>query len=347
MQKDLTVQLVFDTMCGGLEASWFSGRAGAKRILSRDTAESSRPNLIGPLNFSTPNRIQILGKAECAQLQDNSDSSQATPDADSSRELERLLSTTCDLIVIADNREPPQVLQRVAAQHDIAIFNVASSYTDCLNLLRYRLTQYLAESRVLHGVMMDVLGTGVLITGDSGVGKSELALELVSRGHILVADDAPEFRRIAPDTLEGRCPDLLQDFLEVRGLGILNISRMYGHAHTRKRKILKFIIRLELLKAGELNERIDRSADEKQMRDILGVNIAEQIIPVAPGRNLAVLVEAAVRNHILVGSGYNATAEFIDRQARALESDEAAQSEPRQVNSQVRSHSVSHIEEKQ
>ena len=318
MQQDLTVQLVFDTMCSDLGASWDGSRRGGARILSRDTSDSSRPALIGPLNFSTPNRIQILGKAECAQLQPDTDLAR-TIGADSITELERLLSSSCDLIIVTDHQESPAVLQEVSERHDIAIFRVASSYTDCLNLLRYRLTQYLAESQVLHGVMMDVLGTGVLITGDSGVGKSELALELVTRGHILVADDAPEFRRIAPDTLEGRCPELLQDFLEVRGLGILNIARMYGHAHTRKRKILKFIVRLEPLKAHELNQRIDRSADEKNIRTILGVNIPEQIVPVAPGRNLAVLVEAAVRNHILVNTGYNSTSEFISRQTRALE----------------------------
>lgn len=314
MQQNLTVQLVFDTMCSDLKASWYGGSAGASRVLSREIAASGRTNLIGPLNFSSPNRVQILGEAECALLDANTNSEQ---------ELQRLLQPTCDLIVITSGKQPPPVLAGVAAQHDIAIFCVAGSYTDCLNLLRYRLTQYLAESRVLHGVLMDVLGTGVLITGDSGVGKSELALELVSRGHILVADDAPEFRRIAPDTLEGRCPELLRDFLEVRGLGILNIARMYGHAHTRKRKILKFIIRLELMQASELNERINRSSDEMDIREIFGVGIPEQIVPVAPGRNLAVLVEAAVRNHILVNTGYNANAEFIARQNVALQEDEA------------------------
>lgn len=315
MRQDLTVQLVFDTMCSNLQASWFTKGVGASRVLSRETGADPRPNLIGPLNFSSPNRVQMLGKAECAQLE-------ATINGEN--ELERLLPDTCDLIVITDNRKPPETLQQVAAHHDIAIFCVTSSYNDCLNLLRYRLTQYLAETRVLHGVLMDVLGTGVLITGGSGVGKSELALELVSRGHILVADDAPEFRRIAPDTLEGRCPELLRDFLEVRGLGILNIARMYGNAHTRKRKILKFIIRLELMQADELNEQIDRSTDEIATRDILGIYIPEQVIPVAPGRNLAVLVEAAVRNHILVNTGYNAASDFIARQADALQRDQAA-----------------------
>ena len=327
MQQDLTVQLVFDTMCGNLGARWDSSRRGGARVLSRDTSDTARPALIGPLNFSTPNRIQILGKAECAQLQPANGAPSAIG-SNSIAELEHLLSSSCDLIIVTDHQEPPAILQQVAERHDIAIFSMASSYTDCLNLLRYRLTQYLAESQVLHGVMMDVLGTGVLITGDSGVGKSELALELVTRGHILVADDAPEFRRIAPDTLEGRCPELLQDFLEVRGLGILNIARMYGHAHTRKRKILKFIIRLEPLKANELNQRIDRSTDEKNFRAILGVNIAEQIVPVAPGRNLAVLVEAAVRNHILVNTGYNSTSEFITRQSQALKTDTTNNSTP-------------------
>jgi len=171
----------------------------------------------------------------------------------------------------------------------------------------------------IHGVMMDVLGTGVLITGESGVGKSEVALELVSRGHILVADDAPEFRRIAPETLEGSCPPLLRGFLEVRGLGILNIARMYGHAHTRRRKILKFIIELKVMNPGINNESIERLQDVHGERDILGVRIRKRTIPVAPGRNLSVLVEAAVRNHILTDTGYDATADLIQKQAMMLE----------------------------
>jgi len=305
MEK-LTVQRVFDAMCHGLDMRWIAGLDGGSRVLSRDTDPASRPALIGPLNRSHPNRVQLLGRAELEWLKSLTGSIEPT-------------LANSDLIIVTDGQTPLTSLVELAEKNRIPLFVAHCSYNDCVNTLRYRLTQDLAKRTVIHGVLMDVLGTGVLIVGESGVGKSELALELVSRGHILVADDAPEFSRIAPDTLEGRCPPILQDFLEVRGLGILNIARMYGHAHTRRRKILKFIIELRTLHPDELNDEIDRSSDTYQEQDILGVVIRQRILPVAPGRNLAVLVEAAVRSHILTSTGYNATEDLIHKQSRKLE----------------------------
>lgn len=308
----LTVQQVYDTMCQDLALHWYGGPRGTSRVLSRDSDPENRPNLIGPLNFNSPNRVQLLGRAEIALLDDD------RPGADVSR-LEATLTNQCDLVIVTDGQRPTDHLARLSEQLELPLLITETSYIDCLNTLRYRLTQELADREVIHGVLMDVLGTGVLITGESGVGKSELALELISRGHILVADDAPEFRRIAPETLEGRCPPLLQDFLEVRGLGILNIARMYGHAHTRRRKILKFIIHLSAMEAEELNQSIDRSVDLQSERIILGITIPERLLPVAPGRNLAVLVEAAVRSHILSNTGYNATDDLVSKHAAQLE----------------------------
>ena len=165
---------------------------------------------------------------------------------------------------------------------------------------------------------MEVLGAGILITGESSIGKSELALELISRGHSLVADDAPEFRRIAHNTIEGSCPPLLRDFLEVRGLGVINIRRMYGHASTRHQKILRFIVRLELMDDAHPFAEDTRLQRPDQNRNVLGVEISELTIPVAPGRNLAVLVEAAVRNYLLKKSGYDSAAEFESLQSKIL-----------------------------
>lgn len=309
MEK-LTVQHVFDTMCQGLDIQWTAGLNGGDRVLSRETSADIRPSLIGPLNANNPNRVQVLGRAEMALITGIAEN-----------DLDTALSHS-DLIIVTDGQRLPDSLSGWANNSGIPLFTAHSSYNDCLNTLRHRLTQALAERAVMHGVLMDVLGTGVLIIGESGVGKSELALELVSRGHILVADDAPEFSRIAPETLEGRCPTLLQDFLEVRGLGILNIARMYGHAHTRRRKILKFIIELRTMKPEELNDSISRDSELHKEREILGVRIRQRTIPVAPGRNLAVLVEAAVRNHILTSTGYNATEDLILKQSQQLLSGE-------------------------
>jgi HPr kinase/phosphorylase len=167
-----------------------------------------------------------------------------------------------------------------------------------------------------------VLEIGVLITGDSSIGKSELALELISRGHGLVADDVVELQQIGPETIQGRCPPLLRDFLEVRGLGVLNIKSIFGETAIRPRKVLRLMVHLEMPVNGM--EPRDRLATRSGTQDILGVEIPTVTLAVAPGRNLAVLVEAAVRNHILITRGVDSTRDFIERQARALRAGEEA-----------------------
>jgi HPr kinase/phosphorylase len=179
----------------------------------------------------------------------------------------------------------------------------------------------LGEVSTIHGVMLDVLEIGVLITGDSSIGKSELALELISRGHGLVADDVVELQQIGPETIQGRCPQMLRDFLEVRGLGVLNIRSIFGETAVRPRKALRLIVQLEPFEPGL--EPKDRLATRAGTQDILGVEIPTVTLAVAPGRNLAVLVEAAVRNHILITRGINSTAEFIKRQEEAMRGEES------------------------
>jgi HPr kinase/phosphorylase len=164
-----------------------------------------------------------------------------------------------------------------------------------------------------------VLEIGVLITGDSSIGKSELALELISRGHGLVADDVVELQQIGPETIQGRCPPMLRDFLEVRGLGVLNIRSIFGETAVRPRKALRLMVHLDMPEGGY--EPKDRLATRAGTQDILGVEIPTVTLAVAPGRNLAVLVEAAVRNHILLTRGINSTREFIARQEAALARD--------------------------
>jgi HPr kinase/phosphorylase len=170
---------------------------------------------------------------------------------------------------------------------------------------------------------MEVMGIGILLTGPSGVGNSELALELLSRGHRLVADDAPEFRRTAPDAVHGSCPPMLADFIEVRGLGILNVRAMYGNNAVMPHKRLHLIIHLQhLTENGNVSE-FDRLDSKQRHRSILGVDIPEVILPVAAGRDLAVIIEAAVRNHVLYLNGYNAAEDFIERQQQYIDNKDA------------------------
>jgi HPr kinase/phosphorylase len=183
-------------------------------------------------------------------------------------------------------------------------------------MLRPYLARALAESSTTHGVFLDVLGMGVLITGDSGVGKSELGLELISRGSGLIADDVVELYRIGPETVEGRCPALLKDFLEVRGLGVLNIRTIFGEAALRPRKNLKLIVHLEK-PAGEAAP-LERLPLKPGSEPVMGVDIRKVSIPVAAGRNLAVLTEAAVRNYVLQLRGFDSTQEFVSRQSESM-----------------------------
>jgi HPr kinase/phosphorylase len=185
-------------------------------------------------------------------------------------------------------------------------------------LLRPYLGRALAPSSSRHGVLLDVLGLGVMITGESGVGKSELALELVSRGHGLVADDVVELYRIAPETLEGRCPPMLRDFLEVRGLGMLNIRTIFGETAVRRKKNMKLIVHLQKPSSVDFNT-MERLPINDVTENILNVNIRKVIIPVAAGRNLAVLVEAAVRNYVLQLRGIDSAQEFLTRHQQEME----------------------------
>jgi len=162
-----------------------------------------------------------------------------------------------------------------------------------------------------------VLGMGVLLTGDPAVGKSELALDLITRGSRLVADDAPEFTRIAPDIVSGTCPPLLREFLEVRGLGILNIRAMFGDSSIKRQKYLRLIVHLKRMSADQISS-MDRLSGTHANLDVLGVSIPHVTVPVAPGRNLSVLVESAVRNHLLRLKGYDATEVLIERQQQAI-----------------------------
>ena len=174
-----------------------------------------------------------------------------------------------------------------------------------------------AVKTVVHGVFLDIHGLGVLLTGDSGVGKSELALELISRSHCLIADDAIEFSQQDPGEVLGTCPEALRDFLEVRGLGALNIRAMYGDGVIQTSKNLCLIVHLERM-APEKIQQVDRLEGCYGHQHILGTEIPMVTLPVASGRNLAVLVEAAVRHHILLRKGYNASEAFIARQQQIL-----------------------------
>jgi HPr kinase/phosphorylase len=259
----------------------------------------------------------VIGQAEQRYLEDMS--RVAREDA-----FNRLLASQPAGIILANGIDPEPDLLAATRRLDIPLLASPLPDEEIIGYLHFYLTLKLAPRVVIHGVFMEVPGTGVLLVGDPAVGKSELALELINRGHRLIADDAPEFANLAPEMLEGFCPPLLRDFLEVRGLGILNIRAMFGEGAVRESKILNLVIRLRALSSDELAG-IDRLAGTLSARRILGVSVPEITMPVAPGRHLAILVEAAARNQILRIRGYDAGADFAERQMRAVNGSRAGQ----------------------
>ncbi|HRK78221.1 MAG TPA: HPr(Ser) kinase/phosphatase [Thiobacillus sp.] len=307
----VSVATLFRDMAEQLGLQWVAGLDGGQRTLSSETIHKPTLALIGHLNFVHPNRVQVLGPAEMDYLRGLSESGLQEA-------IEHLFSSELAAIVVSHGETVPPLLSDSAERTATPLFTSNLASPILMSYLGHYLTQHLADATSIHGVFLEVLGTGVLIKGDAGVGKSELALELITRGHRLVADDVVELRHVAPETLEGNCPPLIRDFLEVRGLGILNIRYLFGETAVKLQKNLKLVV--ELVHPQEIGEvglnRLDMVASTET---ILDVAIPKVRIPVAAGRNLAVLVEVAVRNHILKSRGINPVEQFIKRQQAAID----------------------------
>ena len=294
-----------------LKLNWVAGLDGGTNQLNSEKVTKPSLALIGHLNFVHPNRVQVLGCAEMDYLR--SLSIIAIQQA-----ITNLYSTDLAAVVIANGEKPPKELINAANLHNIPLFTSPMQSPQLMDLLSHYLALAVAETTCLHGVFMEVQGFGVLIKGNAAIGKSELALELISRGHRLIADDIIDFYRISPERIEGRCPELLQDFLEVRGLGILNIRALFGDNAVKPTKPLDLIIQLELADLQKPQE-LDRLSVKTQQERVLDVSISKVAIPIAVGRNIAVLVEVAVRNHMLLLRGINATQQFSKRQKQIMQ----------------------------
>jgi HPr kinase/phosphorylase len=294
-----------------LGLSWLVGRQGGNRVLTGETSLKPTIGQVGHMNFIHPFRVQIIGAAEAAYLR-------GLPEDALQSSIGRLFTTELAAIIVANGEDVPAHLLDECDRHHIALMTSLQPSPHIVDLIRLYLSRMLAESTTLHGVFLDVLEMGVLITGASAIGKSELALELISRGNGLVADDIVELFRISPDTIEGRCPTILKDFLEVRGIGVLNIRTIFGETAVRPRKLLKLMVHLEDHSNEQFSE-LDRLQVDATYQEILGVPIRKVTIPVAAGRNLAVLVEAAVRNFVLNQRGIDSTKELIERQQKLME----------------------------
>ncbi len=308
--RQTSLTRLFDRHRERLQLSHIGGSLERTLAISQDRIWPA--DLVGHLNLIHPDRFQILGAAELDWARRQSADKVA-------HHVREILSARPPGIIVADGCEVPDIIARQCRQEDVALFTSPLPAASVVDLLRIYLSRELAERTSLHGVFMDVLGIGVFITGDSGAGKSELALELISRGQGLVADDMVEFSRIAPQVLEGRCPELLKNFLEVRGIGILNIRTIFGETACRRKMRLNLIVYLQRRLPGDDDPA--RLPVERETQEILGVPVRKMILPVAAGRNLAVLLEAAVRATILELRGIDSAQEFIARQRDLLDAD--------------------------
>src|SRR5688572_21749528 len=289
---------------------WIAGHAHPERRFADEAVRDARSaaDLVGYLNYIHPYRVQIVGRREVAYL--------ASSAEEQDRRISRIVTLEPPVIIVADGEIPPDRLVAMCDRAEIPLFVTKESAGQVIDVVRGYLGQHFAERTTRHGVFMDILGLGVLLTGESGLGKSELGLELISRGHGLVADDAVDLYRVSQTALDGRCPELLLNLLEVRGIGLLDIKAIFGETAVRRKMRLKLIV--HLVRKETLEREFERLPYEPLYEEILDVPVRKAVIAVDAGRNLAVLVEAAVRNTILQLRGIDTYREFIERHQKAM-----------------------------
>ena len=308
----VSADALFEEFRSTLRWEWVAGLGASERRFDELVVSAARSgaDLVGYLNYIHPCRVQILGEREVKYL------TNATSE-DCARRISRIVTLEPPVLVLADGQVAPDMLLSICERAQIPMFATRESAAFVIDVLRAYLSKHFADRTTIHGVFMDILGLGVMITGESGLGKSELGLELISRGNGLVADDAVDLFRINQTTIEGKCPELLQNLLEVRGIGLLDIRAIFGETAVRRKMRLKLIV--HLVRRETLENEYERLPYEPLTQDVLCVPVLKVVIQVVAGRNIAVLVEAAVRNTILNLRGIDTYQEFVERHRRAME----------------------------
>jgi len=288
-----------------------AGEAGLKHVIKVDDLYRPGLEMAGYFEYHPVDRVQILGKTELAFFQ------MLSPEERKSR-IEQFGSEETPCIVVTRNLEVPQEFIDLANEKNIALLRSPVATTTLSSRITGFLEKRLAPTTTIHGVLVDVYGVGMLITGSSGIGKSETALELVKRGHRLVADDAVEIRQTSDFQLHATAPELIRHLLEIRGIGIINVMTLFGAGAVRNNKRISVVIKLE---AWQQDKQYDRLGLDEEKTRIIDTDIPLVTIPVRPGRNLAVIIEVAAMNYRLKRMGYNAALQFTNKLTETISED--------------------------
>ncbi len=301
----------------GLPLTLLSGASGLERRITTPHIQKTGLALAGFDAYLSPGRILILGESEIRYLESLASSSRV--DA-----LRRIFAHDIPAVLVTNSMPSPAELRLESERAGVPLLETSVATAYAIAKVSAILEDSLAERTIMHAVLMDLLGLGVLIVGESGIGKSECALDLIVRGHRLVADDTVEIRRRAESVLIGTCPDLTRNHMEVRGLGLINIKDLFGVAATRSSKRVELVVQLERWEPGREYERL--GLDELYY-EILGLRVPLLRMPVAPGRNVSILVEVAARNQLLRSRGHHAARKLAARLERQLREPEAGESD--------------------
>ena len=292
----------------GLDLELLAGKAGVERMVFTDAFD--RPGLVLTGHFSNVNvdRVQILGATEISLLE-------ALGDTACRSGVENLVSAGPACLVVTRGLKVPDDLCEVCDEHDVPLLRTRLNTSVFIYRVERYLEKLLAPTTSLHGVLLDVLGIGVLLLGKSGIGKSEVALDLVLRGHRLVADDIVDIRKKPPSTVVGSGSEIIRHHMEIRGLGIINIKDMFGAAAVRDAKKIELVTELQ---EWDASQEYDRLGVDEQHHAILGVDVPYLRLPVRPGRSISSLIEVAARNQILKHQGQHSARDFQDHLDRAI-----------------------------
>ena len=302
----------------GLPLELLSGAGGLHRVITSPHIQKTGLALAGFDEYLQPGRVLVFGESEVRFLD-------ALEHDVRCQALEAVFTHDVPCVLITGGWEPPADLRLGAERAQVPLLRTAVATPLAIAKFTAVLEDALAVREVIHGVLMDILGLGVLIVGDSGIGKSECALDMVVRGHRLVADDTVEIHRRGDRDVIGTCPELTRHHMEVRGLGVINIRDLFGVASTRVTKRLELVVQIE---RWDQNREYDRVGLDDSYYDLIGVRLPLVRMPVAPGRSVAILVEVAVRNQILRARGRHAARDLVARLERALKAGGDVEADP-------------------